>query len=70
MVVRLQAILARCDLKKELDSLEKELVLLDSPVMFCHNDLTVGNIIYDANRGQSLQLDILLSICTSKTLEY
>lgn len=33
-------------IKKELISLEKLLVQFDSPVVFCHNDLLSGNIIF------------------------
>ncbi|XP_077994303.1 ethanolamine kinase 1-like [Glandiceps talaboti] len=34
-------------LGKEIDQLERVLKPLNSPVVFCHNDLCLGNIIYD-----------------------
>ncbi|XP_025086431.1 choline/ethanolamine kinase-like isoform X2 [Pomacea canaliculata] len=42
-ILRLQAI----DMEKECDELREIVLKLDSPVVFCHNDLQEGNILYD-----------------------
>jgi ethanolamine kinase len=34
-------------LVSEFASLEKQLKLLDSPLVFCHNDLLLGNIVHN-----------------------
>lgn len=34
-------------LKEEFSELYKHLVALNSPVVFCHNDLLLGNVIYE-----------------------
>ncbi|XP_070545793.1 ethanolamine kinase 1-like isoform X2 [Ptychodera flava] len=34
-------------LGKEIEELETKLVPLNSPIVFCHNDLSSGNIVYD-----------------------
>lgn len=44
----------RFDMKKirtELDYLIGELEKLDSPIVFSHNDLLYGNIIFDEQKG-------------------
>lgn len=38
-------------LERELAWLKEHLSQLDSPVVFCHNDLLCKNIIYDSNKG-------------------
>lgn len=38
-------------LKSELHKLEAILKKLDSPVVFCHNDLLSGNIIFEPDKG-------------------
>ena len=35
------------ELIAEFASLEKQLKLLDSPIVFCHNDLLLGNIVHN-----------------------
>lgn len=38
-------------LEQELAWLKEHLPPLDSPVVFCHNDLLCKNIIYDSSKG-------------------
>lgn len=38
-------------LERELAWLKEHLPQLDSPVVFCHNDLLCKNIIYDSSKG-------------------
>lgn len=38
-------------LERELAWLKEHLPQLDSPVVFCHNDLLCKNIIYDSTKG-------------------
>lgn len=38
-------------LERELAWLKEHLSQLDSPVVFCHNDLLCKNIIYDSTKG-------------------
>lgn len=38
-------------LERELVWLKEHLPQLDSPVVFCHNDLLCKNIIYDSSKG-------------------
>ena len=38
-------------LKEELDELRKHLEALNSPIVFCHNDPVLGNIIYNKQKG-------------------
>lgn len=40
-------------LERELAWLKEHLSQLDSPVVFCHNDLLCKNIIYDSTKGTS-----------------
>ena len=39
-------------LKKELEDLWNHLEALKSPVVFCHNDLLLKNIIYSEEKGK------------------
>ena len=43
--------------------LQRELGSVESPVVFCHNDLTPANIVYDEKKGglRLLHLNILVS---------
>jgi ethanolamine kinase len=36
-----------------MDSLIEQLEKLDSPIVFSHNDLLYGNIIFNDNKGKS-----------------
>lgn len=36
-------------LKEELDWLEEKLTKLNNPIVFCHNDLLLGNILHEKN---------------------
>ncbi|XP_037538489.1 ethanolamine kinase 1 [Nematolebias whitei] len=38
-------------LSKEMESLKKHLLLIDSPIVLCHNDLLTKNIIYNHKEG-------------------
>ncbi|XP_014679949.1 PREDICTED: ethanolamine kinase 2-like, partial [Priapulus caudatus] len=38
-------------LRTEVEVLEHHLVDLDSPVVFCHNDLVLNNIVYNKTEG-------------------
>ena len=38
-------------IKNEVEELQKQLILLNSPTVFCHNDLLPKNIIYDKEIG-------------------
>lgn len=40
-------------LERELAWLKEHLSQLDSPVVFCHNDLLCKNIIYDSTKGMA-----------------
>lgn len=42
-------------LEQELSWLKEHLSQLDSPVVFCHNDLLCKNIIYDSTQGMPSQ---------------
>ncbi|CAG8766149.1 29655_t:CDS:2 [Gigaspora margarita] len=46
------------ELFNELTDLENELVKLESPVVFCHNDLLSGNIIYEEARNKVSFIDL------------
>ncbi len=37
-----------------MDEMKKELMFAQSPVVFCHNDLTAGNIIYNKDTGTGI----------------
>ena len=41
----------KLNIAHELSVLKEKLALLDAPLVFCHNDLLLGNIIYDATKG-------------------
>ena len=50
-VVRFKDIFGSCDaLSKEIDALKSELPS-DSQLVFCHNDLLCGNLIYNEKNG-------------------
>ena len=38
-------------LQEEVDALQLELRATDPPLVFCHNDLLCGNLIYDKTSG-------------------
>ncbi|CEP16577.1 hypothetical protein [Parasitella parasitica] len=44
-------------IRKELESLIKKLEMLNSPIVFSHNDLLYGNIIYDQDKGEANFID-------------
>lgn len=44
-------------LLNELDQLEKRLITLDSPIVFCHNDLLSANLIYNEGRDEVAFID-------------
>ncbi|KAK3818856.1 MAG: kinase-like domain-containing protein [Benniella sp.] len=44
-------------LRQELTTLESHLVALNSPVVFCHNDLLYGNLIYDESKDDTFFID-------------
>ena len=47
-------VLNKSELKDEIDLLERELTdVMDSPVVFCHNDLLVDNIVYNKIKGET-----------------
>ena len=39
------------DLKEQFEHLKQLLTALNQPVVFCHNDLLVNNILYDQKKG-------------------
>lgn len=43
-------------LRNEIDEMERHLVKLGSPVVFCHNDVLVHNIIYNEEKGEKYVL--------------
>lgn len=45
------------ELRRDFDDLYRKLSQLDSPTVFCHNDLLLGNVIYNAERGQVTFID-------------
>ena len=45
------------ELTRELDWLEEKLSLLDSPLVFCHNDLLLANILYDESKHSIYFID-------------
>ena len=44
-------------LKKQMEELEKELVQLTSPVVLCHNDILLANIIWDDKSSRAYFID-------------
>jgi len=48
--------LSREQLIKEIDELHDVLPKLGSPVVFCHNDFLLQNIIYDKNARMSVKM--------------
>ncbi|KAG0292317.1 Ethanolamine kinase 1 [Dissophora globulifera] len=58
---KVQAVFAKnFDMRKlyeELSTLEEHLVALDSPVVFCHNDLLYGNLIYNEAKDDVFFID-------------
>ena len=42
------------ELRRECDELKSHLDQLNSPIVFCHNDLTYRNIIYSHDKGVTL----------------
>uniref|UniRef100_A0A182RHV2 ethanolamine kinase n=1 Tax=Anopheles funestus TaxID=62324 RepID=A0A182RHV2_ANOFN len=45
------------ELRDEFDALYARLLTTDSPVVFCHNDLLLGNVIYDEARSRVTFID-------------
>lgn len=45
------------ELRRDFDELYKRLTQLNSPTVFCHNDLLLGNVIYSADRDQVTFID-------------
>lgn len=45
------------ELRRDFDDLYGKLQKLGSPTVFCHNDLLLGNVIYNAERGQVTFID-------------
>ncbi|PVD18397.1 hypothetical protein C0Q70_20946 [Pomacea canaliculata] len=43
---------SKSDLQLELEEINGQLQSLDMPVVFCHNDLLLKNIIFDADKGE------------------
>lgn len=50
-------IASKAQLRQELDELRAHLETLNSPVVFCHNDLLLKNIIYNAEKGRVYFID-------------
>ncbi|XP_065344692.1 ethanolamine kinase [Cloeon dipterum] len=48
---------SKSDLSKEFASLEENLKQLNSPVVFCHNDLLLGNVVYNEKRNSVTFID-------------
>ena len=48
-------IMSKDELSKEIDDMERELSSCNSPVVFCHNDLLLGNIVF--NDGKASFID-------------
>lgn len=42
--------------RKEIEEIEQVMRTLKSPLVFCHNDLLSGNLIYNQKRGQTHSL--------------
>ena len=49
-----ESIPAKSELRSELEQLWDHLSTLNSPVVFCHNDLLPANIIYNREKGKLL----------------
>lgn len=49
------------DLVEQFEHLRQILSELNTPVVFCHNDLLVNNILYDKNNGKQLKSPFFLS---------
>lgn len=45
-------IMSKAELAQEINHMEAELKDCDSPIVFCHNDLLLGNIVYDEALGK------------------
>ena len=52
-------------MRRELEMLQRELDSVESPVVFCHNDLLPANIVYDEKKGglRLIKLNNLRTIC-------
>ncbi|XP_052270800.1 ethanolamine kinase 1-like isoform X3 [Dreissena polymorpha] len=46
-----ETVKSKGELREELAMLQSHLEVLDSPVVFCHNDLLLKNILYDQDKG-------------------
>ena len=46
-----------CELKKEVDEMKSLLLTFKSPLVFCHNDLQFGNLIYDERTQHTTIID-------------
>lgn len=44
-------------IQKEINFLKEKLSQLDSPVVFCHNDLLLGNVIYSGEENRATFID-------------
>ena len=53
---RLRDILDDYDLRKASSELLSCLEKVGSPLVFCHNDLLVGNVVFDDSTGKVLQV--------------
>jgi ethanolamine kinase len=45
------------DLQSEFVDLESKLRQLDSPIVFCHNDLLLGNVVYNEAKNSVTFID-------------
>ncbi|ELU13970.1 hypothetical protein CAPTEDRAFT_113545, partial [Capitella teleta] len=54
---RFQQLKGKCDFAKEVEVLERELLPLESPVVLCHNDLQINNIIYSSDKDEICFID-------------
>ena len=50
------------ELRRECDELKSHLDQLNSPIVFCHNDLTYRNIIYSHDKGVSVLTNGTLTV--------
>ena len=63
-------VISKLQMRRELEMLQRELESVGSPVVFCHNDLTPANIVYDEKKGglRLLHLNISVSSQLAKNM--
>ena len=53
------------ELRRECDELKSHLDQLNSPIVFCHNDLMSKNMIYSQNDGTCVRVRACVCVCVT-----